>query len=95
MPHAGIIEAIVILRPCEGLLFTASSISQGTSAKDHILYGHVAHDKLQSGSIEQAARKRVAQYQNSRLAANVLIRKELTVVRGVGYQRERERERVR
>lgn len=93
MTHAGIIEAIVILRPCEGLLFTASSISQGTSAKDNILYGHVAHNKLQSRSIQQAARKRVAQYQNSRLAANILIRKELTVVRGVGYQRERERKR--
>lgn len=84
MTHAGIIEAIVILRPCEGLLFTAGSISQGTSAKDNILYGHVAHDKLQSWSIQQATRKRVAQYQNSRLATNVLIRKELTVVRGVG-----------
>lgn len=91
MTHAGIIKAVIVLRPCERLLLAARSIGQWTRTKDNILYGHVSSDKLQSRSIQKAARKRVAKYQNGRLAANVLVRKELTVVGRVGCEREIER----
>lgn len=82
MAHAGIVQAIVILQPCKCFVLAARSIRQRTDTEHGVLLGGV--HELQSRSVQQTARERVAQYQYGQLVANVLIGKELAVVRRIG-----------
>jgi len=84
MAHAGIIQAIVVRQSGEQVVITAGTRSQWADAKDHILHRGVVH-KLQTRSVQKTAGEGVAQYQDSILVADVLVRQELTVVRGVGW----------
>jgi len=84
MAHAGIIQAIVVRQSGEQVVIAAGTRSQWADAEDHILYRGVVHE-LQTWSVQKTAGEGVAQYQDSILVADVLVRQELTVVRGVGW----------
>jgi len=84
MAHAGIIQAIVVRQSGEQVVIAAGTRSQWADAKYHILHRGVVH-KLQTRSVQETAREGVAQYQDGILVADVLVRQELTVVRGVGW----------
>lgn len=87
MAHAGIVQAIVILQPCKCFVLAARPVRQRTDTEHGILLGGI--HELQSRSVQQAAREGVAQYQYGQLVANVLIGKELAVVRRISCNYER------